>query len=443
MTEKENTSTAQLPAVVDKKETAKVVDINSEKPKDAEKKDGIQVKSLDLPFLYDLMSVPTYSRNEYRMQMYIINWARSRNIKVSMDTKGNLYLTKGVLGENEYYPCVTSHMDTVQEKAKVYAEAGARLDIKTREKALFTDKDKQFYGGNVKHEIYVDGMGIGADDKGGVFISLSLMDKFDKMKAAFFVEEEVGMLGSKEMNVKFFEDCGYCIGWDSPDLNRAAWKSSGTRLFSMEFYEDYIKEVCDKWGLTDFRSEPFTDIINIREKTNLMCMNFGNGGYDAHMYTEYSVIEDMDHALGMGIALVEKLGNKLYKSVPSSGTVANYMFGKGKEENDPNNNIKKSETNDDSLLAKEFNTYSYSNYNYNNNYNSNNSSSSSSSSSSTKSAETDVATLKYIADTYETYVENIKKDLTEKLKAFCEANGLDYEPALAEMNETFSKEIKF
>ena len=441
-------STANLPAVVDNKETAKVVDINSAKTDDSKAKEekqdnGIKTKFLDLPFLYDLMSVPTYSRNEYRMQMYIINWARSRQIEVSMDKKGNLYLRKGVLGENEYYPCVTSHMDTVQEKSKVYAEAGARLDIKTREKTLYTEKDKKFYGGDVKHEIYIDGMGIGADDKGGVFISLSLMEKFDKMKAAFFVEEEVGMMGSKDMDAHFFDDCGYCIGWDSPELNRAAWKASGTRLFSMEFYEDYIKEVCDEWGMTDFRSEPFTDIINIREKTGLMCMNFGNGGYDPHMYSEYSVIEDMDHALGMGIALVEKLGNKLYKSIGTTSTVSNYMLGKFKEETDPNNNLKKSDTNDDALLSKEFNTYTYSSYNNNNNYYSSANSNSSTNTSTSKSAEADIATLKYIADTYDTYVENIKNELTEKLKKFCETNGLDYDSALSSMNETFSKEIKF
>lgn len=163
---------------------------------EAEKtKKEIKTKYIDVDFIYDLMSVPSYSRNERRMQLYIINWARRRNIKVDCDSKGNLYLTKGELAEGEVYPCVTSHMDTVQEKAKVYSDAGTHLEIVTSKVQLYTDKDKEFYGGDYKHKISVDGQGIGADCKAGIVICLSLMDKFDKMKAAFFVEEEIGMCG--------------------------------------------------------------------------------------------------------------------------------------------------------------------------------------------------------------------------------------------------------
>ena len=109
------------------------------------------------------------------MQLYIINWARRRNIKVECDAKGNLYLTKGELSNGEVYPCVTSHMDTVQEKSKVYSDAGTRLEIVTSEVQVYTDKDKEFYGGDYKHKISVDGQGIGADCKAGIVISLSLL----------------------------------------------------------------------------------------------------------------------------------------------------------------------------------------------------------------------------------------------------------------------------
>jgi hypothetical protein len=69
-----------------------------------------------------------------------------------------------------------------------------------------------------------------------------------------------------------------------------------------------MKPVCDKWGLTRFESEPFTDVKIIREKTEIICMNFGNGGYLAHSDTEYFIMEDMDHALGMGKELIDSLG---------------------------------------------------------------------------------------------------------------------------------------
>ena len=414
-------------------------------------KESIKTKYINLDFIYDLMSVPSYSRNERRMQLYIINWARRRNIKVECDAKGNLYLTKGELSNGEVYPCVTSHMDTVQEKSKVYSDAGTRLEIVTSEVQVYTDKDKEFYGGDYKHKISVDGQGIGADCKAGIVISLSLMEHFEKMKAAFFVEEEIGMCGSKAMDETFFNDCGYCIGWDSPDLNRAAWKSSGTKLFSAEFYKNFLKPVCDKWGMTDFRSEPFTDIINIREKSKLMCMNFGNGGYEAHCYTEYCIIEDMDHALGMGIDIIETLGNKLYRSLP---TVRSWLHGKPVDEPE-GNMIKEGETGDEAYFGKEFdhwsNRYGTTTYNSGNtstNYSSSNSSTSSSSSKNNNNTKTtssdDSVAIKYIIEIYDDYLNSTKSSLIETLKDFCNENGLDYDAQLAEKVEAvYSKEITF
>ncbi len=35
-----------------------------------------------------------------------------------MDDYGNIYFTKGKPKDYEFYPCVTAHIDTVQDKAK-------------------------------------------------------------------------------------------------------------------------------------------------------------------------------------------------------------------------------------------------------------------------------------------------------------------------------------
>ena len=262
-------------------------------------------KYLDVKELYETMQVPSYSRYEFRMAAYIIMWARKNGIDYHTDKKGNVYLTKGTLAEGEFYPCVTSHMDTVQEKAKPYALAGAELPLRTR-RVKSTTSDE------VRHEIFVDGQGIGADDKLGVYISLQLMKKTDKIKAAFFVEEEIGMQGSKELEKEFFDDVAYVIGWDSPDIIRGAWNCSGTQLFSKDFYEKHLRDIIKDWGFkdSDLHREPFTDVIQIREKTGITCMNFGNGGYSAHSSTEYLVIEHVDHAVGMGIDIINRLGNK-------------------------------------------------------------------------------------------------------------------------------------
>ena len=110
--------------------------------------DEIKLTHLDKDFIYELMAIPTVSNAEYRLVTFIILWARRNNIKYEFDDYGNVYLTKGEVKDEEFFPCVTAHLDTVQHKQKVYAQAGQKLEIKTR-----------ICKG--KHEIYVDGMGIG------------------------------------------------------------------------------------------------------------------------------------------------------------------------------------------------------------------------------------------------------------------------------------------
>ena len=204
--------------------------------------DEMDLAYLDKNFVLETMSVPSDSHNEFRLVVYVIQFARRNGIKYEFDDYGNVYLTKGELAEGEYYPCVTSHLDSVQHKQQPYIYAGVNLDLKCER-----TKDNE-------HKVYVDTkgqdkIGIGADDKGGVCICLSMFEHLEKLKACFFLCEEIGCCGSKELNKEWFNDVGYCIGYDSPDLIRAAWSCAGVKLFSYEFYEKWMKPVCDEWGL--------------------------------------------------------------------------------------------------------------------------------------------------------------------------------------------------
>ena len=403
---------------------------------------NLPFKYADVKELYEVMQVPSYSRNEYRMALFIILWARKNGIDYDYDKKGNIYLTKGKLEEGEYYPCVTSHMDTVQDKAKPYALAGAELPLRTR-RVTSTVNEKE-----VRHEIFIDGQGIGADDKLGVYISLQLMKHFDKIKAAFFVEEEVGMCGSKELKAEFFDDVAYVIGWDSPELFRAAYKCSGTQLFSADFYKNHLKPVTDKWGFKDsyFHSEPFTDVIQIREKTNVMCMNFGNGGWLAHSTTEYLVIEHVDHAVGMGIDIIQSIGNK-----------ERFLFQKKTYSYDRtfNGGVSRSYQDDDDKEIEKIFGYTYTS-NYSTNSNNTTPVNRSDGNVNTKTSDDSVneETVKYIVDTYDEYVNGIKNDVSEKCAIiedivkdkFREA-GIDFSTFGINIKEevlsAFSKEINF
>lgn len=406
-------------------ETSKSVSTENATSNNTETKVELNLTHLDKDFVYELMSIPTVSSSEYRLVTYIILWARRNGVKYEFDDYGNVYLTKGEVGANEYYPCVTAHLDSVQTKHKLYAQAGQELEVKTR----IVSK---------KHEIYVDGMGIGGDDKAGVLIGLTMFSHVDKLKACFFLEEETGCRGSNQLNTEWFKDVGYVLGYDSPDLNRAAWACSGTKLFDADFFKTHMQEICKKHGLTDFRSEPFTDVKVIREKTNIICMNFGSGYYNGHMPNEYCVIEDMDTACRMGHELIQHLGSKRY--------MLEHKTSSGWTKQDNGTWVKTESDTDEaffnSLSPRKATYYGYQYSGSGSSYTSGSTTNKSTTTNTTTSTATnkkddsvDAESVKYIVEKYDLYVESIKTGIKEK----CKELNIDF----AQFEDIFKNEIKF
>lgn len=390
--------------------------------------DDMELAYLNQDFVLETMSIPTNSRNEFRMVVYIIHFAKRNGIEYEFDDYGNIYLTKGKLAEGEFYPCVTSHLDTVQNKQEPYIRAGVNLDLKCE-----LTKDGE-------HKLSVDtkgqtSIGIGADDKGGVCICLSMFEHFEKLKACFFLCEEVGCLGSKELDKEWFNDVGYCIGYDSPDLFRAAWSCSGVKLFSYAFYEKWMKPICDEWGLKDcFYSEPITDVMEIRKQTGVMCMNFGNGGYNAHMESEYCIIEHMDHACGMGIALIDHIGLTRHYLPHTSGysyTKGSYRMDKGLFIRTDVDDTKQLESLGDNKRWGNRTTYGGGN------------NSSTTRTTATKDEQLNFDMVKYIVNRYDGHISALKNEVLESVKAICEKSNIDFSLFETEISRKFNNEVKF
>lgn len=399
--------------------------------------DDMGLEYIDKDFLYDCMSVPTHSKEELRMVVFIILWARRNNVKYEFDSYGNVYLTKGELADGEYYPCVTSHLDTVQTRHVPYIKANVPLDLITT---------RVVEDGKTYHKMSVDAkggssIGIGADDKGGVAICLSIFSHVDKIKACFFLDEETGCNGSKNLDVDWFKNVGYVIGYDSPELTRAAWACSGTKLFSYKFYEEYMKDVCDKWGLTKghFFSEPFTDVKHIREKVGLICMNFGNGGYEAHQSTEYCIAEEMDSACGMGVELIKTIGcTRHYLEHKSSANATSYIKkSDGTYSIEENDEDKLRELGDNTRFGGRY-------YGGTSSYKPTTTTSSTTVlSSAKKEDEIKFEVVKYIVKRYESHIDAIKNDVLDAIEELCKNKGIEFSEFENVINAEFSNEIKF
>ena len=248
-------------------------------------------------FIKKVMSVPSCSGKESMLREFIERYADERGMAHCRDGKGNLYLTKGATDGR--YPCLVNHMDTVQDWQGAFVERREPLNVQERVR-----------GGRT--ELYTKEGGIGADDKLGCTIALALVDALPVAKAAFFVEEELGMLGSRELDVDWFADVGFCLSNDSPDRNRASRTCSNRLLYSDNFFKEILQPVCARHGVTRFNDEPFTDVTQIRDKTSVMCFNVGNGGQLAHSPSEYLVVEDAQNAYALGKELLEAVGTSQY-----------------------------------------------------------------------------------------------------------------------------------
>lgn len=389
--------------------------------------DDMELSYLNQDFVLETMSIPSNSHNEFRMVVYIIQFAKRNGIDYEFDDYGNVYLTKGKLAEGEFYPCVTSHLDSVRSEQDPYIRAGVNLDLKCER-----TKDGE-------HKLSVDSkgqsaIGLGSDDKGGVCICLSMFEHFEKLKACFFLCEEIGCLGSKELDKDWFKDVGYCIGYDSPDLFRAAWSCGGVKLFSYEFYEKWMKPVCDEWGLKDcFFSEPITDVMEIRRQVGVMCMNFGNGGYNAHMTSEYSIIEHMDHACGMGVALIDHIGLTRHELKHSATTWSNT---KGTYKKGEDGIFIRTDVDDTKQLESLGDNKRYSSRNYNTNTNTTRTTA-------TKDEQLNFEMVKYIVNRYDGHILALKDEVLEAVKSVCEKSNIDFSLFEKEIAGKFNNEVKF
>lgn len=244
--------------------------------------------------LIDVLSIPSYFGQENLIREYIINFLNEKGINIYVDKYGNVYATKG---ESEYYPCVVAHMDTVHKIKE--------LNIQ-EDNYILTALDN-----NGKQT------GIGGDNKAGVFVCLELLEHFDTIKAAFFVSEEVGCLGSYLSDPEFFKNVGYTLQFDAPYNNWVSHYSDGVKLFNIS--SDFFKKIhpvfesnLPGYKITNLGDHPYTDVSALKRLYNFSCVNYSVGYYNMHTNNEYVSIMDVDLCLNTAFQIIESLGNKLY-----------------------------------------------------------------------------------------------------------------------------------
>ena len=255
--------------------------------------------------LIDVLRVQTNSENEKLMVLYLDKELRRLKLPYTIDAAGNILVTKG---EAKTYPCVVSHMDTVHSFVPNF---NVYQDI---------DDKNTLFALNGKERI-----GVGGDDKCGVFACLYLLKTIPQIKVVFFSREEKGCAGSRAINKEFFADCRYLIQLDrrnSRDFIQAYWgKKTISHDFSSEIglikkkykYKNAIGTVTDVMRLWD-------------DRVGISCINLSCGYYQPHTNWEYVSIRGLWHSIKFTEEIIKYMKPKRYVSLPPVSTVTTVSY---------------------------------------------------------------------------------------------------------------------
>ena len=240
--------------------------------------------------LSQTLAIQTYSGQEWRMFAHIIRQLKAHGASYTTDALGNIYAQKG---EGKNFPCVVAHMDTVHPIVEDLAilEAGDKLTGFNR--------------------VTMQQTGIGGDDKVGVFIALECLKRFDHIKAAFFVSEEVGCIGSDAADLDFFKDCRFVLQADRRGSSDFVTNASGVELSSPEFRKA-VKPHLTKYGYKE-STGAMTDVMTLKQNgLKVSCANFSCGYHRPHSADEYVSVSQVMRCLELFCAIIKGC-TKTYK----------------------------------------------------------------------------------------------------------------------------------
>ena len=220
------------------------------------------------------------------MRKYVKRYIRRvcGDCDIVQDDKGNVFVTKGVA---DSYPCVAAHLDQVQRNHSKDFEVIEGKDV--------------VFGYSAKSHAQ---QGLGADDKNGIWVALECLKRYDVLKAAFFVGEEIGCVGSSACDLSFFSDCRYVI---QPD------RMNGSDLITSMA----VGDVCSKAFVSALGAAAYgykeahgsiTDVGTLVERgVGISCLNVSCGYYNAHTDHEFTVLSELQNCLDFVCHIIETL----------------------------------------------------------------------------------------------------------------------------------------
>ena len=240
---------------------------------------------MNVDLLKELYTIFSPSGDTKKMRRFLKRAIKARGGDVVQDKKGNLLVTKG---KADTYPCLAAHIDQVRNHTHP-------KDFQV----LQVDNILMGWSTKLKQQC-----GLGADDKNGVFICLNALEKYDNIKIAFFVDEEIGCCGSSAVDMSFFDDCRFVIEPDRRDGYDFISCMSGVEVCS----DDFIKASgFENFGYK-FDEGSVTDVLTLLERgLKISCLNLSCGYYHPHTDQEVTDIDELENCQNLVFHMIDTM----------------------------------------------------------------------------------------------------------------------------------------
>ena len=198
----------------------------------------------------------------------------------------------------EMYPLICTHLDTINTH---------------RDYKLTKDDIALYDTGEIKLHPSSQAVCLGGDDRCGVFLALELMAKGVPYAFGFFLDEEVGGIGSD--NYSTIIDTTHItalVGLDRRGYNDVA-------LYGYDNQE--LTEIFTKQGYKEAMGT-FTDASNLAGVCGLACINLSIGYYNEHTPNEQIHFSETENTLNMlhKPEVIEALASKQYLAETKQNT---------------------------------------------------------------------------------------------------------------------------
>lgn len=235
-----------------------------------------------------ILEVQSESGNSSKMEFTVIERLRELKLEPSVDDYGNIYATRG---KSIHYPMLTAHLDTVHK---------------------YTNGYKVVYGANNTVCAYDNKMrptGIGGDDKCGIIAIFEIIEQTKHpIKIVFFKDEEIGCVGSSEVDVDFLSDVSYIVG-----IDRNGNTDILTGYGNFNTSDEFLKLLPTDAKLKVKGQDTVTDSANVGELYNISNVNISCGYFLPHSDKEYIDLVDLHNTIQYVIRMLREIPtSKIY-----------------------------------------------------------------------------------------------------------------------------------